>query len=332
MRIDVHAHYFPAAYLDVLCRFGSTETDIARKLRAGAEPAEVDARLGMMDDAHVDLQVLSASPQLPYFEREADAVVAARLANDLYAELVRRHPTRFAALAATPLPHVDAALSELERAYYQLGMAGATVATTVLGRPLTDPLFAPFWEELNRRRAILFVHPAGVGACSPLIAGNGLSWPVGAPIEDTVAIALLIAHGITRRYPDVQIVTSHLGGALPMLLARMDCQYPWAVPGAPELPSVVARRLWYDTVAHGHAPALRAAVETFGADRLILGTDYPYQQDERYREAVSYVEEAGLAPDVAHRILDANAERLFGVRVEHAFGHVDESPGVLLRA
>jgi predicted TIM-barrel fold metal-dependent hydrolase len=106
MHIDIHAHYFPAEYLDALDRKGSDATAICRNMRAGDERSELDARFGMMDDAGVDAQVLSATPAPPAFESGADSVSAARLANDMYADLVRAYPHRFAALAVMPLPHM----------------------------------------------------------------------------------------------------------------------------------------------------------------------------------------------------------------------------------
>ena len=310
MRIDIHAHCFPEAYLDLLQHFGSEATDIARHRGAGGGSDEMEARLELMDSANVQMQVLSVSPQLPYLEEEAHAVEAARTVNDLYADLVQRYPTRFAAFAATPLPHIDAALVEMERALDQLHMAGVTMATSILGRSPVDPEFEPMYAELDRRGAVLYIHPAGVSACSPLIANYGLTWPIGAPIEDTISATQLIFRGIPERYPRIKIINSHLGGALPMLLQRLDNQYRWAAPGITEPPSAQARRMWYDTVGHFHIPALRCACESFGADRLVLGTDFPYLAGEGYRRSVSYIEDAGLSTSDAQRILGTNAASL----------------------
>ena len=112
---------------------------------------------------------------------------------------------------------------------------------------------------------------------------------VGAPVEDTISIMQLITHGIPARYPDIKIINSHLGGALPMLLQRADDQYRWEAPDTPERPSVAARRMWYDTVGHGHVPALRCAIDSFGADRLLLGTDFPYENGDTFVRAVDYI-------------------------------------------
>jgi aminocarboxymuconate-semialdehyde decarboxylase len=322
MRIDVHAHCYPTEYLDLLDRYGGSPcgTDAARNLRADNTPADLDARFRMMDAAGVDRQVLSMAPQLPYFDDAARAVDAARRANDLYAHLVQQHPDRFLAFACIPLPHVAAALGELARGLDELGMVGATIATSVRDRSIVDPAFEPFWAELDRRGTVLFIHSAGLGACSPLVQAYQLAWPIGAPLEDTMAIGHLMGAGITRRYPRVKIVTCHLGGALPLLVPRMDDHYRWGMPTGPDTPSVVAARLWYDTVGHGHVPALRAAWETFGAGRLLLGSDYPYQQDDEYQGAVTYVEAAGLSPADVRAILGGNAQALLGLESQAARG------------
>jgi 6-methylsalicylate decarboxylase len=307
MRIDIHAHYYPDSYLDLLQRFASRATEIARHRGAGGSSEEIEGRLELMDSVQVQMQVLSISPQLPYFEEETRAVEAARVINDLYASLVQRYPTRFAAFAAVPLPHIDAALAEIERALDQLHMIGIAVATSVLGHSIADPQFEPFYAELDRRGAALYIHPAGIAACSPLIADYGLTWPIGAPIEDTISATQLIFNGIPVRYPRIKIINSHLGGALPMLLQRLDNQYSWTAPGLTESPSMQAKRMWYDTVGHFHVPALRCACESFGADRLVLGTDFPYLSGEGYRHSVVYIEDAGLLAADAQKILDSNA-------------------------
>ncbi|MFC4907040.1 amidohydrolase family protein [Actinomadura gamaensis] len=310
MRIDVHAHVWTDGFLDLMESFGSPNTAVHRGLGAGAGEAELAARFELMDSAGIDHQVLSISPQVPHFADADHAVTAARYANDMYAELTARFPSRFSAFAALPLPHVDAALTELARGLDELGMVGAAVTTDVLGTSLAAPSLAPLWEELDRRGAVLYVHPSGRAAHSPLVENFDMRWSAGAPIEDTIAALHLILAGVPSRYPNVRIINSHFGGALPMLLQRVDNQQPWESPGTPEKPSVAARRMWYDTVGHGHLPAIRAAAETFGADRLVLGTDFPYQADDLFRRAVTYVQDALPAADAA-AVLDHNASALF---------------------
>ena len=136
---------------------------------------------------------------------------------------------------------------------------------------------------------------------------------VGAPLEDTISVMQLITHGIPARYPNITIINSHLGGALPMLLQRADDQYRWEAPDTPEPPSVAARRMWYDTVGHGYAPALRCAIDSFGADRLVLGTDFPYETGDIFVRAVDYVNDPQIGTTAARAILDHNASALLGL-------------------
>jgi aminocarboxymuconate-semialdehyde decarboxylase len=306
LRIDVHGHYFPNEYLDMLDRFGGggTGTAIARNAPGSGSPQELQSRFQMMDRAGVKMQILSAAPQLPYFENRQNAITAARFINDAYADIVRRHPDRFVAYAATPLPHVDASIEEMGRALDTLGMVGVTMGTSVLEQSVADPAFDPFWAELNRRGTILFFHPHGLGACSPLITANNLTWPIGATIEDTVVVAHLIAKAIPSRYPRVRIIVPHLGGEISMLLQRLDNQTGMFLPVGSERPSVTARRFWYDTVSHGYVPALRCACDALGAGRILLGSDY-------YQRCVDYIAEAGLSPEQVEAIRDRNAQALF---------------------
>jgi 6-methylsalicylate decarboxylase len=315
MRIDVHAHYWTDEYLDLLIDLGKADAGAARGIGGGGG-AELAARLRLMDRAGIEMQVLSACPQAPYGEDADQATKAARFINDQYAELVERHRDRFAAFAALPMPHIEESIGEMRRALDELGMAGIAMNTTVLGHALVEPGYEPVLAELNRRSAVLYLHPAGNSACSPLIGNYHLTWMVGAPVEDTISIMQLITHGIPARNPHITIINSHLGGAMPMLLQRADDQYSWEAPDTPEPPSVAARRMWYDTVGHGHVPALRCAIDSFGADRLVLGTDFPYENGDTFVRAVDYINDPQIDPDAARAILDHNASALLGTGPE----------------
>ena len=311
MRIDVHAHYWTDAYLDMLAELGRSDTATQRGMGAGGGD-ELAARLTLMDRAGIDIQVLSAAPQLPYGADADRAIAAARFVNDEYAALVSAHPDRFRAFAATPMPHIDASIAEMSRAIDELGMVGLSMNNSILDRAITSPEFEPVFAELDRRGAILYLHPAGNGACSPLVSEHRITWMVGAPFEDTIAAMQLITSGHLQRYPGVKIVCSHLGGALPMITRRADDHVGWEAPDTPEAPSQAVHRMWYDTVSHCHAPALRCAIESFGADRLLLGTDFPYEDGDEFVNAVEYIID-GTDPGEAHAILDANAMALFGL-------------------
>jgi aminocarboxymuconate-semialdehyde decarboxylase len=317
MRIDVHAHYLPGDYTSCLARLGHPDAGPAiARMPGGA--TTLDDQLADLDAVGIDRQVLSVGPLQPQLPDAAGATEAARLANDLYAAVCRAHGDRFSAFAALPLPHVDAALAETARALDTLGMVGVTLGCSVAGRPLDDPAFTPLFAELDRRATLLFLHP--VGACpDPLMADFGLAWMLGATVEDSVAALRLVFSGLTSRYPRLQIIVPHLGGTLPFLLRRLDDSVDGHRPGAPArafegLPSSALRRLWYDT-ANGHPAALRCACESFGADRLMLGTDYPYRRGANLEHAVGYVDASDLATQDAEAIRGGNAAALLGLAV-----------------
>lgn len=308
MRIDVHAHYYPVEYLDRLQGAGSTHTPIARNMCCSESEEDIVARLGMMDTAGVDMQLLSAVPQQPYFEREAEAVDIAQRGNEIYAELVRRHPDRFAALATLPLPHLDASIAELDRAMTDLGMLGACASTTVLDRWIADGYFEPVMEALNERGAVFYIHPAGLPD-APSILDNGLTWVTGAPIEQTTSVVLLMRSGFITNYPRIRFLISHLGGTMPFLLQRLNDNYEhWNAPFSGK-PSDLARELWYDT-ANFHGPSLAATCASVGHDKIALGSDFPYFRDDLYTRAVTYVENAPIDDAAKRAILDENGARL----------------------
>src|SRR5579885_179916 len=311
MHIDVHAHYFPPEYLNLLSRLAGGASETEHRMPAGRLP--LDERADLLAEVGVDFQVLSEGQRQPYLSREADAVAAARLANDLYADACRAYPDRFAAFATVPLPHVDAALRELTRCLDTLGMVGVTLGCSVLGRQLDDPAFEPFFAELDRRGSVLFLHPVGAGA-GPGSGEYGIRWMVGAPVEDAVASLRLLLSGLTTRYARMRVIVPHFGGFLPFLLERLNDEaereaHAGIRPAVAMPPSELVKTLWYDTV-NCHPAALRCACESFGADRILLGTDFPYLAGPRFERAVEYIAEAGLSEPEVAGIYGNNAQAL----------------------
>jgi 6-methylsalicylate decarboxylase len=311
VRIDVHAHYFPIEYLDRLDLYGASHvTGLIRKMKfASADFGGLEDHFRNMDRSKVDMQILSVSGQLPYFAKESDAVDAVRLGNDIYARIVREYPKRFAAFACTPLPHVQASIAETRRALDELGMVGVTAGTVVLGKSIADPAFDEFFAELNRRKAVLFIHPTGGSLGSQLIESTNLVWPVGAPLEDTVCLLQFMQANFPSRFPDIKIILPHLGGFAPFLAARLDQLKDHFLLASAMAPSLQAKYFWYDTV-NGNPAALRCARETLGADHLLFGTDYPFWRDDAFKLCVDYIGEAGLPSNEVDNILGGSAIKL----------------------
>jgi aminocarboxymuconate-semialdehyde decarboxylase len=258
------------------------------------------------------MQILSVSGQLPYFAKENDAVDAARLGNDIYARIVREYPKRFAAFACTPLPYVQASIEETRRALDHLGMVGVTAGTFVLGKTIADPAFDLFFAELNRRKAVLFIHPTGGSLGSQLIETTKLAWPVGAPLEDTVCLLQFMQANFPSRFPDIKIILPHLGGFAPFLAARLDQLQDHFLPASAPAPSEQAKYFWYDTV-NANPSSLRCARETLGIEHLLMGTDYPFWRDDAFKLCVDYVGESGLPAKEVEDILSGNAEKLLNL-------------------
>jgi aminocarboxymuconate-semialdehyde decarboxylase len=188
-------------------------------------------------------------------------------------------------------------------------MVGVTAGTVVLGKSIADPAFDQFFAELNRRKAVLFIHPIGGGLGSQLIESTKLVWPVGAPLEDTVCLLQFMQANFPIRFPDIKIILPHLGGFAPFLSARLDQLQDHFLPDSAMAPSVQAKYFWYDTV-NGNPAALRCTKETLGTDQLLMGTDYPFWRDYAFKLCVDYVGEAGLPSNDVNRILGGNAESL----------------------
>jgi predicted TIM-barrel fold metal-dependent hydrolase len=304
MLVDVHAHHSPRAYLEAMAsRAGAERPRGWANLPHTDSNEDVLRRLELMDEAGVEVQVLSHGIMAPYLHAEADAVFAARACNDGYAEMPRRYPRRFASLVSLPLPHVDASLRELERGMDELGMPGAAMNCSVFERSTAESEFEPIYAELDRRNALLFFHPCASGICSPMITQYGLTGAAGTSMEDTTIVLHLIVKQIPLRYPNIRIVIAHLGGLIPMLLQRLDHQL--VQPGLAERPSVTARRLYYDTVGHGSHAALTCAWMAFGPEHLVPGSDWPVLlAHESYRQTIRWIADVGLPAYDGEQILE----------------------------
>ena len=320
MIVDIHAHYFPTGYMDLLMRIGGKSLpEAARPLTARPggrphDPNDIAIRLERMQDAGVQMQVLSPAASPPYAEKEADAVAAARLINDAYAELAAKYPGKFSAVVSLPLPHIDASLREMERGLDQLGMLGVSMTCSCFDRSTAEAEFEPLYAEMNRRRTVLNYHPIQNGICSPFLNDYGFTVVVGASLEDTVIALHLIARRVPQRFPNIKYVIPHLGGMLSMQLQRLDNQGPRTHPNLPEPFSVTARRFYYDTVGHGSPAALLSAWKGFGADHIVAGSDYPVLMAwETYKQTFHYVYDCGIPREDADKILNHNAQIVLGL-------------------
>ena len=320
MKLDLHTHYYPPAYFERIERsggdfsFGTSPTGQriiryrgARFFGVTAPMTDVARRLEDMDRVGIDTEILSLStPNVYFVEGKAQADVA-RLANDAYADLAARHPGRFLGFASIPMDDPDAALRELERALDDLRMQGIVVLSNIRGRALADPVYRPFFEEADRRRVCVFVHPM-IPAAAEAFTEYVLGPIVGFPFDTTVAIAKLCYAGVFKDLPNIRWLVAHAGGAIPYLMERMDSgwhDFAECRVNIDEPPSVYLRRLFYDTVTFS-PNNLRLLRDVVGADHMVMGSDYPHLLGS-IEMAVSSIERMDFSEVEKDRIFSGTA-------------------------
>lgn len=242
----------------------------------------LDLRLAEMDAMGVAMQVLSPNPaQFFYHAPPEVARQTAQAINDTMAAAVAAHPERFVALGTVPLQDTGMAIAELRRAVRELGLKGIEIGSPVGPRELADPALAPFFAEAEALGIVLFLHPLGFSQGERL-SQHYLNNILGNPIESTVALAHLIFGGVLDAHPGLKLCVAHGGGFLPGYWGRMD--HAWRVRadcrGAiAQPPSHYLRRVWLDTLVFDRRE-LDLLVAAHGAERLCLGTDYPFDMGE----------------------------------------------------
>jgi 2,3-dihydroxybenzoate decarboxylase len=272
-------------------------------------------RLPAMDAAGLDVQVLSLnSPGIQAEPDPAVAVARAAAVNDLLATTIAENPTRFAGFAALPLQDPPAAAAELDRAVTQLGLKGALVNAHTQGRHLDDPTLRIVWERAAGLDVPLYLHPAtGVDAGHVLSGHPELTGPMWSWGTDTAAHTLrLVFGGVFDDVPDAKLLLGHMGEGLPFALWRLDSRWAFHNHHGIELargnPSEYLRHnLYITTSGVCDAPPLLCAVLALGADHILFGTDYPF---EDMATATRFLEAAPISPDDRAKIAHRNAERL----------------------
>jgi aminocarboxymuconate-semialdehyde decarboxylase len=326
--IDVHTHVVPERFP----AYAGAGTDVPWPSMADADACHkhvmisgkvyrtvsdgcwsVPRRIEDMGAMRVARQALSPMPELlSYWLPLADAKVLIRYLNDEIAAMVARAPDRFIGLGAVPLQDVESAIRELEHVVGALKFAGVEIASHVNGTSIGDARFEPFFAAVERLGAAVFVHalrPAG----QERIVGPWPEQAVCFPGDIALAAASLITGGIAARHPRLRIAFSHGGGAMSILLPRLEHAwgvFPKARESIPESPAVYARRFFYDALVFD-ARAIRFLAERFGVSQLVVGSDYPFALGER--DPLGRLAEAGLDAGALEAIQSQNALRFLGV-------------------
>jgi aminocarboxymuconate-semialdehyde decarboxylase len=331
MNIDVHAHYVPPDSLKVASEIGKGYGLKLEKNERGrdvvtrdgknfltqlkAEFSDLDVRLSIMDAQGVDMQALSpASSYFFYWMAAEESLEYARWLNDRLAEAVAKHPQRLVALASVPMQDSGKAASELERAVNKLGLRGVEIASNINGRYFDDAAFNPFWEAAQALDVLIFVHPNQVVGADRMKDYN-LANLIGNPANTSLAFAKLIFGGVLERHPRLKFLLAHAGGFLPYTWGRLERGYRIQDSAASKIsksPGEYLRLLHFDTITHS-AMALDYLVANFGADHVLLGSDYPYDMGDP--EPVQSLHQTKIGAKELESISSANACRLLGIGI-----------------
>jgi aminocarboxymuconate-semialdehyde decarboxylase len=331
MNIDVHAHYVPPDSLKVASEIGSRHSLKLAKNERGhdilirdgktfltqlkAEFTDLALRLSIMDRQGVDMQALSpAGSYFFYWMAAEESLEYAQWLNDRLAEAVAKYPKRLVALGSVPMQDGAKAALEIERAVTKLGLRGVEVASNINGRYFDDPSFNPFWEAAQALDALIFVHPNQVVGAERMKDYN-LANLIGNPTDTSLAFAKLIFGGVLERYPRLKFLLAHAGGFLPYTWGRLERGYriqDSAMAKISQPPSEYVKLLHFDSITHS-TMALEYLVANFGAENVLLGSDYPYDMGDP--EPVASLGKTKIAGAERELISSANACRLLNIGV-----------------
>jgi aminocarboxymuconate-semialdehyde decarboxylase len=319
-KLDLHTHYYPEVYFEKIRELPSEfsfdkspsgQTIIkyrgARFFGVTPPMTNVAQRLEDMDRVGIDVEVISLSTPNVFFTGAQHQPEIARMVNDAYAELIVRHPVRFKGFASIPMDNPDAALNELHRAIDDLKLNGVILLSNIGGKPLTSLEYRPFFAEANRMKLCILLHPMLPANTEPF-RDYVLGPIVGFMFDTTLAVARMCFDGMLREFPDIRWIVGHLGGAVPYLMERMDNgwrDFPECRGKIDELPSVYLKRLYYDTV-NFNPHMLSMARNIFGANHMVMGSDYPHLLGSIER-AVSSIESLNIPDDEKQKIFEGTA-------------------------
>lgn len=324
---DIHTHVVPAQFPDSLsglampveirprCDCGRADVFIdGKQFRTITDECwDTDRRLETMNGIGIGRQILSPMPELLSFWRTAaEAEAIADHVNNCLARMVERAPERFAALGMVPLQDIDLAVRMLRSLMTRPGFVGVEIGTNIDGVALGNVRFRPFFEAAERLGAAVLVHPVRTMIRYPVAGPPAMDALASFPCETALAAISIIASGLAVDYPLLRLAFSHGGGALPLLLPRLDNGWsgsPAVQSAILERPSTQARRFFYDTLVYDQ-DTLRFLITMLGKTQLCVGTDLPFAIAER--DPVGRIDALGLSAEDRSLLLSGNAARFLG--------------------
>ncbi len=328
LKIDIHCHYLnqevaakvaplnPGQYEPSVC-FANTmtrEVNVKQMKDRAQKLTSIEVRLKDMDRMGIDMQAVSPAPNQTYYWTEPGmGQELARTVNERIAQIVAQWPDRFVGLGTVPLQNVDLAVSELEFLMRKLGLKGVEINPNLNGKELTKSRLDKFFAAAERLNAVIFMHPIGY-TNGERLTDHYFNNVIGNPLETTVATAHLIFDGVMERHPKLKVVLPHAGGYLAHYWARMDHAWkarPDCCTVIKKRPSSYLEKFYFDTIAFDPG-MLGHLIERFGADHVVLGTDYPY--DMGMYNPVEFIGKVKrLSAKDKAKITGGNAARLLGI-------------------
>lgn len=326
MNIDLHSHFFPVDALQNPGRFESrapklvlsggklsVTSQIGSRPGLSAGAYDPGARIEALDEMKIDMQAISPSPILLfYWEDAAVAAHFSRRQNQAIQEVVGAYPDRFIGFGSVPLQSVPESI-DIAREAKSMGLKGLEIGNAVADKPLDDPVFEPFFQAAEELELLLFVHPleGGLDADDPLspILGNVLQFT----FRTTMMVERMILKGMFEKYPNLRLCLSHGGGLLAFNIWRLDHSYGLRADlqrQLPRKPSEYLKRMYFDTIVHS-VSALDYLIRVVGADRVVIGTDYPMAMGDFH--SARKVMQLQVSEVEREQILGGNAARLLGL-------------------
>ena len=330
-KIDVFNHIYPAGYYQRLMTVAPDYKDIGKRMRNIPMLVDLDVRFRVMDRFDDYEQVLSLpTPPIEVFASPSDAIDLAQAANDGLADLVRRYPARFPGfVAALPLSNPEASLRELHRAVGQLGARGFQIFSNICGRPISGPEFLPLFEAMATYDLPIWLHPFRGADFSDYATEDRsqyeIWWTFGWPYDTSAAMARLVFAGHFDRFPNLKIITHHMGAMAPYFEGRIgpgwdqlgartsDTDYSVVLKALAKRPLDYFKMFYADTALFGAYDATVCGLQFFGVDHVLFASDAPFDPERGpmyIRETIAIVDQLPITSDERERIYWRNAERL----------------------
>jgi len=317
LTVDFHGHCFVSDDWPLI-QDRPEAKDLERIMNASYFPelTGVETRLAEMDRQGIDVQAVSLYiGQYHYWAERPLAEKLVRVQNEKLAAICAMHPSRFVALGAVALHFPELAARQMAQAVKEHDFPGFMITPSVAGEEISAPRFDPFWKKAEELDTVIFVHPRGFSEGNERFEGHGwLGNTIGNPLETTVALSHMIFDGFLDRFPKLKICAAHGGGYLPSYIGRSDNCYA-VDPRCQHMakkPSEYLKQLYFDTLVYS-PEILRRLVDQVGADRVVIGTDYPFPVASR-DPIGDVLSVPGLNDDEKEAILGATAARLLKIR------------------